>query len=203
MAKLNGVKTLDMVNGEITKVEYDGAVYTKKGARVKSDDLLLVTDADAIGDVIQGGFYEADDDREGGVCFLDEDNDLRCAELWSGDKTCLVFSKVTEVASPIETRVGELERRVDALEDPKGEPLKVGDYAKVINAKYYTMSGFKNGDIVLVTGSDFGHKVGTIGEVVPAPEFFGTDIGVLANGIKKSHIGQMELITPVEARFDR
>ncbi len=29
MAKLNGVKTLDMVNGEITKVAYGGAEYVK------------------------------------------------------------------------------------------------------------------------------------------------------------------------------
>ncbi|MEC0478940.1 hypothetical protein [Bacillus licheniformis] len=29
MAKLAGVKTLDMVNGEITKVAYNGAEYVK------------------------------------------------------------------------------------------------------------------------------------------------------------------------------
>jgi hypothetical protein len=61
---------------------------------------------------------------------------------------------------------------------------------------------FKKGDIVRVTGSCFGHKVGTIGELVAAPEYIGTDLGVLANGVKKSHIGQMELIAPAESRFD-
>ncbi len=60
----------------------------------------------------------------------------------------------------------------------------------------------KVGDIVRVTGSDYGHPVGTIGEVVPAPEFLGTDVGVLANGQKKSHIGQMEIICRKEDRID-
>ncbi len=45
MAKLNGVKTIDMVGGEITKVEYDGAGYERVEGRAKSGDIVRVIDA--------------------------------------------------------------------------------------------------------------------------------------------------------------
>ena len=43
MAKLDGVKTLDMVNGEITKVEYNGEVYEKVDTPKKGDIGLRIS----------------------------------------------------------------------------------------------------------------------------------------------------------------
>ncbi len=45
MAKLEGVKTIDMVNGEITKVEYDGAIFEKAEGRAQASDIVRVRDA--------------------------------------------------------------------------------------------------------------------------------------------------------------
>ncbi|MFB3900358.1 hypothetical protein ACES2D_12620 [Bacillus amyloliquefaciens] len=41
MAKLNGVKTLDMVNGEITKVAYGGVEYERVEGRSAIYDSLF------------------------------------------------------------------------------------------------------------------------------------------------------------------
>jgi hypothetical protein len=59
---------------------------------------------------------------------------------------------------------------------------------------------FKKGDIVRVTKSASGHLAGTIGELVAELSSNG-DHRVYANGRTYSH--SYELITPVEARFDR
>src|SRR5690625_3725589 len=45
MARLEGVKTLDMVNGEITKVEYNGEVYEKVDTPKKGDIGLFTEDS--------------------------------------------------------------------------------------------------------------------------------------------------------------
>src|SRR5690625_3715704 len=45
MARLEGVKTLDMVNGEITKVEYNGEVYEKVATPKKGDIGLFTEDS--------------------------------------------------------------------------------------------------------------------------------------------------------------
>ena len=44
MAKLSGVKTLDMTNGEVTKVEYNGEVYAKVDGKAQVGDIVQVVD---------------------------------------------------------------------------------------------------------------------------------------------------------------
>lgn len=56
MAKLNGVKTLDMVNGEITKVEYDGEVYAKVDGQAQAGDLALRVKGNQF-EISVGSFY--------------------------------------------------------------------------------------------------------------------------------------------------
>src|SRR4051812_44507112 len=63
MAKLNGVKTLDMVNGEITKVAYDGAEYGKvdgitNASEVKEGDIGLTGSEFYGGDISKNEYYE-------------------------------------------------------------------------------------------------------------------------------------------------
>lgn len=56
MAKLTNVKTVDMVNGEITKVAYDGAEYAKVDSVVEStEDILLAIEHG--NDRTKGEFY--------------------------------------------------------------------------------------------------------------------------------------------------
>ncbi|MGQ5176970.1 hypothetical protein ACSQ7W_11775 [Bacillus halotolerans] len=55
MAKLEGVKTLDMVNGEITKVVYDGSTYERLEGEAQEGDLLLMRRAGL--DTTKGAFY--------------------------------------------------------------------------------------------------------------------------------------------------
>ncbi|WP_102271271.1 hypothetical protein [Cytobacillus massiliigabonensis] len=62
MAKLSGVKTLDMTNGEVTKVEYNGEVYAKVGGKAQVGDLVLVNDAGDLGDYDKGDYFETVDD---------------------------------------------------------------------------------------------------------------------------------------------
>ncbi|WP_226568190.1 hypothetical protein [Bacillus stratosphericus] len=56
MAALKGVKTIDMKNGEITKVAYDGAEYERVEGEAKVGDLVLITD-DSWCDATEGAFY--------------------------------------------------------------------------------------------------------------------------------------------------
>lgn len=56
MAKLNGVKTIDMVNGDITKIAYEGVEYVKTNEKVQVGDIVLsIGDRDAA----KGNFYIA------------------------------------------------------------------------------------------------------------------------------------------------
>lgn len=55
MAKLENVKTLDMVNGEITRVEYNGETYSKVSGSAEVDDLVIVVKPWST--VEKGGYY--------------------------------------------------------------------------------------------------------------------------------------------------
>lgn len=113
MAKLENVKILDMVNGEPTRVEYNGSVYEKTEEKAKTGDLVRVIDADYIDDVTQGGFYETytDEDVEG-PAFVDDDYDVRSYE--ENDHALETFRKVS---ADLAERLAELERRLEALEE--------------------------------------------------------------------------------------
>jgi hypothetical protein len=161
MAKLENVKILDMVNGEPTRVEYNGAVYEKTTDKAKIGDLVRVIDAEYIVDVTQGEFYETyNDDEIDGPAFVDDDDDVRSYE--ANDHALETFRKVSETKAIVDLteRLTELERRLEALEgraSAKESELKVGDYAKIIDASKGHLLGFKDGDVVEITGSGFRH----------------------------------------------
>lgn len=110
MAKLEGVKTLDMVNGKITKVEYNGSVYSKVKEKAKTGDLVLsngVHDADA------GNFYEVNTkDKFGDAAIIDD------------------------VQAERSNFIGfDVFRKSMVVEEVKTTPtFKVGDFAKVIRS---------------------------------------------------------------------
>ncbi len=154
MAKLEGVKTLDMVDGQITKVEYGGAVYEKVEGDAKEGDLIYTTERDE--DTLANEFYEiVPDDRYGGITFFDEAED-ECDIHLTFYKT---FRKVSESDLPtveeVNAKVDELAERVDALEGSKPVPIiKVGNRVKALtDGQFYDI---KSGEIGEVTDTDVG-----------------------------------------------
>ncbi|URD63475.1 hypothetical protein [Bacillus velezensis] len=140
MAKLNGVKTLDMVNGEITKVAYGGAEYVKAEGLPKKGDLVRAEEGGY--DITYGAFYKITDDADHAddVRFLD---DVDFGRVRFGDDYEL-FRKVAACTDPsLEERVSSAEGEIEALKSDmatlKGEAGYVridkseaqeGDYIK-------------------------------------------------------------------------
>jgi hypothetical protein len=150
MAKLENVKILDMVNGEPTRVEYNGEIYEKANGIAKSGDLVRAVDDVCITDVTEGGFYEIYTDEHGDLVFDDDIGDDRDYDVWTDELE--TFRKVPVQPQPdLAERIAELERRIAALEW-RGKRLTVGDYARVIanESEHYA----KIGDIVKIVEDD-------------------------------------------------
>lgn len=154
MAKLSGVKTLDMVNGEITKVEHGGRVYERIGqgfSQAKTGDLFM---SEGGSFTKEGGFYHitVGESREHSIRFIDERNSNN--GYMRGCTIHTLFRKVSvQVASTIVERVGKLEEKVEALVGGE-EALKVGDYVVITgsgNLPSMSTHGFPIGTTVKVT----------------------------------------------------
>lgn len=102
MAALKGVKTLDMVNGEITKVAYEDAEYERVEGEAKVGDLVLITDDSWCG-AAEGAFYLSIGISEVDPWVVDDEGEKN--SNYSGNY--VLFRK-------------------------KHVRLKVGDYAKVV-----------------------------------------------------------------------
>lgn len=238
MAKLTGVKTLDMVNGEITKVAYGGAEYERAEGIPrsvgKSGDLVL--NGHRHPDLKLGEFYRLVWDEDNSrVSVLDEVGDLHGNAVT--DRDSVLFRKVSASQPTLEDRVSTNEKDIESLKsdvaalkgeakteyvriakseakagdfvkfdeapfeyltagkfyriyrvddcgdprihddegddfgthgevfevyrkvsavEPKPERLKVGVYAKVVNATQSCMDGFSNGDIVEIIENSYG-----------------------------------------------
>lgn len=167
MAKLDGVKTLDMVNGEITKVAYGGAEYERVGGEAQKDDLVLIKDGWSF--ATQGKFYmSVGIDEDGDAKIIDNDGDI----ISNDRSTYVLFRKVSACTDPsLEERVSSAEGEIESLksdvaalkgdDEPKPERLKVGDYAKVVGQAIVT----EKGEIVKViqdTGAIIPFKVETM-----------------------------------------
>ncbi|WP_141431931.1 KOW motif-containing protein [Bacillus sp. 03113] len=144
MAKLTGVKTIDMVNGEITKVAYDGAEYVKVDGKAQAGDLIRFT-VNKLTDIDSGDFFEIGAELE----YYDNGGDERDANFYYAEGYFNVFRKVemqhhAKQSPSLSERVDALEKRVEALEgeapaEESDEPQyvlvtdrepQVGDYVK-------------------------------------------------------------------------
>lgn len=154
MAKLEGVKTLDMVNGEITKVAYGGAEYERVEGEAQKGDLVLIKDGWSF--ATQGKFYvSVGIDEDGDAQIIDNDGDT----ISNDRSTYDLFRKVAASTSPsVEERVAKVEGEIESLKSdvaslkgvaaPKPERLKVGDYAKVVQEGHR-----QNGEIIILRDS--------------------------------------------------
>lgn len=114
MAKLDGVKVIDMTAGKIEKVAYEGAEYVLTQEAPAVDDIIR-TDGAWSGTVEEGNFYKCvglDVDGDAKIV-TDRDNVTQHYR-----KHYEVFRKVATQDPTIEARVGKLESDVAAL---KGE----------------------------------------------------------------------------------
>lgn len=178
MAKLTGVKTLDMVNGEITKVAYDGAEYERIEGDVrrvgKSGDLVL--NGHRHPDLKLGEFYLLV--RDEGTSWLsvrDEVDDFHGNAVTDGNS--ILFRKVSASQPSLEDRVSTNEKDIAALKSDvaalKGEAepkyvriykseAKAGDFVKYVASPFLHEGAFELGklyEIEFIDGDgDFAHQ---------------------------------------------
>lgn len=126
MAKLDGVKLIDVQDGEVKKISYEGSAYV---AICDSPEMGDIVRSPGVWDAEEGAFYKVvTRDGFGDNAIIDDVGDKR-----SGLNTFDIFRKVagTEVSS-LDERVTVLENRVDKIEGNDAEKLEVGEYAKVV-----------------------------------------------------------------------
>jgi hypothetical protein len=199
MAKLSGVKTLDMVNGEITKIEYNGEMYAKVDGKAQAGDLAISNYSHP--DITRGAFYAVVEDRDFFFDTLIDDagdghsNALTSstafrkvtatdekyrlvtdrkpkagdfAKLLATDEDDLTVGNYYEILGIdsdgdfrvndddgyetyiMESEGDKFEVYVKGTKYKPAETLKVGDYAKVVDATRYHR--FYDGDIVKIVG---------------------------------------------------
>ncbi|NRF01210.1 hypothetical protein HRF55_10440 [Bacillus subtilis] len=171
MAKLDGVKTLDMVNGEITKVAYGGTEYERVEGAAEVGDIVLIT-TNGWTDAREGEFYKAVGvDSDGDAKIKDDRGTIDSHFRRNYD----IFRKVAAINPSVEERVAKAEGEIESLKsdvaalkgdaEPKPDRLKVGDYAKVVGQAIIT----ETGDIVKII-QDTGGQVPFMVETMDGKE---------------------------------
>ncbi|MET3658483.1 hypothetical protein [Sporosarcina psychrophila] len=164
MAKLQNVTTVNMIDGEITAIKYNGAVYTKVdgiacGSDVVDGDIGLISEEAALASFHANSYYEAKT-RTGSSRFIrfKAGNDGRADGIKLNRVTLFRKAETTTASAPfaemVVSRVEAVEKRMNAIETklaPESEALKVGDYV-VIKPSGYLLKTYKVGDILLITG---------------------------------------------------
>ncbi|KIL30370.1 hypothetical protein [Bacillus subtilis] len=165
MAKLEGVKTLDMVNGEITKVEYNCATYERVDGEAKAGDIGLRIDKPTSYATV-GAFYQFVYDL-GGLSFIDDVGD----KPYVAGNHFAIFRKVAASTNPsVEERVAKAEGEIESLKSDvaalKGgaeykriakSEARAGDYVKfddppsyLTDKEYYEIKEFYDGDPIII-----------------------------------------------------
>lgn len=160
MARLHGVKTLDMVNGKKTKVLYDGVEYVRVEGEGQLGDIgLRISKPTTF--VSLGHFYPIIYDR--GLRYIDDDGDL----MGVPPGTFSFFRKVSASQPSIEDRVSTNEKDIESLKSDvaalKGEAeteyvriakseAKAGDFVKFDEAPFEYLTAGKFYRIYCVDG---------------------------------------------------
>ncbi|MBR8661163.1 hypothetical protein [Brevibacillus sp. NL20B1] len=139
----------------------DGVHYREVVRKVRDGDQYIVP-LESRWDLTRGKAYKVTGiDSCGDPEFVDDAGDPRAC-LSEGEYVVLEpvavdLSAIESELAAMKAKVAEMERQL--AEVKKGTPedrLKVGDYAKVVSTKYFTMDGFKVGEIVQVIESPYG-----------------------------------------------
>lgn len=164
MAKLNGVKTIDMVNGEITKVEYGGAVYAKV-----AHDFEDAQTGDIFLNSRTGGYYEITIRKKDffgiprPVRFKNDDGTDN--GYMRGCSAHPLFRKATSVSAPfaemLTAKVEAVEKRVEALEGvkaPQSAPAPLAEGDRVMALANSEFGDIKAGKFGVVDDLDCGYS---------------------------------------------
>lgn len=132
MPKERGYKVTDMLNGEVTKFEYEGAEYVAlEGRGADVGDYVVFTDLNIRYLTLNKPYAVTDIDLDGDLYFLDNDGDKNCAEFGEDD-----FSVYEKVAPP----------------HKKPRKAQVGDKVKMVAIEpNYGLGSIKVGDVGIVT----------------------------------------------------
>lgn len=146
MAKLNGVTTVDMINGEITKIAYEGSEFVLSDDEPEVGDIIRTKKGRE--DVTRGAYYEVVEDRLYSFTTIKDDVGEGHSNVF--DDGPVVFRKVPAEVSPpfaemltskigaVEDEVSSLVERVAALEVGKTEQvLEKGMRVKVLRDGQY------------------------------------------------------------------
>lgn len=172
---------------KVTREEYEAAV-DPRSKFAKGDKVRLISGGQGSGlfGFNTGEIYEVTDPKT---------SDWESKRIQIGNRFNLGFALPDQLEKVSAEEIAEIERKQAEEEAKRREDSKWTAIGRKVDE-------FKVGDIVECTGSTCGHPIGTVGEIVYDENSF-AKLRVKANGIIKSHIGQMRLIVPVEQRFDR
>ncbi|WP_440097378.1 hypothetical protein [Bacillus paralicheniformis] len=163
MSKLEGVKTLDMVNGEITKVAYGGAEYVKTESPVQEGDLFLLTEGHMVIGGESGEFYLTEKHQTGAI-FIPT-RFLGSATVTQRNGDGIAFRKVSASQPSLEDRVSTNEKDIAALKsdvaalkvEAKTEYVRIdkseakaGDFVKFDEASFEYLTAGKFYEIEFV-----------------------------------------------------
>src|SRR5690625_3346360 len=125
LAKLEGVKIIDMKDGEVTKISYEGEVYTKVETEAMSGDIIRYK-GDYV-DTPSNDFFKVIGDQ-----YEDNVGSTLRIDGWGGHHKYTAFSKYKNQVN-IEDRVSALESRVDAMEkvEEENQPVQAGDIIRI------------------------------------------------------------------------
>lgn len=166
MAKLNGVKTIDMVNGEITKVSYDGAEYALVKGFGKIGDLVQCNRVHAF--FTKGEFYEVTEISEEGewVHAIDDEYDRYHLDVV---KSAKLFRKVSAQTAPTIEKMSESKPELKSGDFVRFEKDRLGITAnkiyEIVDNKTYGLGVVDDNDMF-----DVGHKRGDKYEILSAEE---------------------------------
>jgi ribosomal protein L21E len=138
----------------------DGVQYREVARKVRYGDEYIVPLDDDM-DITKGKAYKVTGiDSYGDPEFVDDAGDPRAC-LSEGEYVVLEPVTATSDLSALESELAAMKAKVAEMERQLAEAkvadrLKVGDYAKVVDADYWLLNGFKIGDIVQVTVNPFG-----------------------------------------------
>src|SRR5690554_3646001 len=135
MPRLEGVKVLDMKDGEVTRIEYEGEVYTK----------------------IDGGRWEF---REGDIAL----NKIDAPDANAGNYYKVIYqefigSEISTVLDDANEGHSDILYQSDIFrkaEQTERKP-KPGDKIRIVNAHEITGGEYKNGDILTVKDAIIEH----------------------------------------------
>ncbi|WP_340043275.1 hypothetical protein [Bacillus velezensis] len=128
MAKLDGVKTLDMVNGEITKVAYGGAEYERVEGGAKVGDIVLIT-TNGWTDAREGEFYKAVGVDSGGDAKIKDDRGLIDSHFRCNYD---LLRKVSACTDPsLEERVSSAEGEIESLKSDVAALKGESEYVRI------------------------------------------------------------------------